>query len=283
MKEPTPKAREFFDLLQTSLREGRLVLPTLPEVAITVRNAVERPDATAAQISDIVQTDAALAARLIQVANSPLYRGRHEVDNVRMAGTRLGNNLVRHLVTGLVMQQMFRATSPSLSTRLHDLWQHSVQVAGLSRSLATRVAGLNADQAMLAGLIHDIGHLPILVLADGIPALANEPGTVDLLVDELHTLAGALIMKTWNFPATLAAVPAEHENLGRDPGPAADYTDVVLVANLQSRFGTAHALAAVDWSEVPAFRKLGLDPDIQVMEIEGVAEEVEEVEHILLQ
>lgn len=276
------KAEDFFNLLQKQLRGNKLVLPTLPEVALAVRDAVEREDTTANEIADMVQTDAALAARLIQVANSPLYRGRYTIENVQMAVTRLGNAQVRHLVTSLVMQQVFQASSDTLDQRLRELWEHSVQVAGICRSLAARVPGLNADQAMLAGLIHDIGHLPILVLADEIPELADSPETIDMLIERLHPEVGRMIMDAWDFPDVLAPVPVEHENIFRDNSPAPDYVDIVIVANLQSHFGTDHYLSTVDWGEVPAFQKLGLDVDVQVVEIEGVAEEIEELENLLL-
>ena len=276
------KAESFTKLLKQQLRDNKLVLPTLPEVALSVRDVVDREDAPASKLAATVQTDAALAARLIQVSNSPLYRGRHEVENVKMAVTRLGNAQVRHLVTSLVMQQVFQASSDTLDARLRALWEHSVQVAGICRSLAVRVPGLNADQAMLAGLIHDIGHLPILVLADEVPELADDADTIDMLVERLHPEIGRMIMDAWSFPEVLSPVPSEHENIFRDAGPAPDYVDVVIVANLQSHFGTDHYLAGVNWGEVPAFRKLGLDADIQVVEIEGVAEEIEELESLLL-
>lgn len=271
------KEQEFLDHLRGEIESGRLQLPTLPEVALNVRDMVERDDTTAGQVAEVVATDAALSARLLQVVNSPLYRGRNEIDNIQMAVTRLGSKLVRNLVTSLVMKQMFQAGSDALDKRLRAIWEHSVQVAGISRVLATGYPGLQQDQAMLAGLIHDIGALPILVLADTIPELVTNGEALDHMVETLHPQVGKMIMDLWEFPEALAAVPSEHEDLARDPAPAPDYVDVVLVANLQSRMGTNHPHAHVNWAEVPAFQKLGLEAEVVFLEAEGVAEEVEEV------
>ncbi|KRT59353.1 HDOD domain-containing protein, partial [endosymbiont of Ridgeia piscesae] len=72
----------FLTSLFKAIDNHKLTLPTLPEVALRVRDSVEREESTAKSIADIVATDAALSARLLQVANSPLYRGRVAIDNL---------------------------------------------------------------------------------------------------------------------------------------------------------------------------------------------------------
>jgi HD-like signal output (HDOD) protein len=104
----------FLEELYQAIDERCLTLPTLPEVALRVRDAVEREDSSANQIANIVATDAALSARLLQVANSPLYRGRDPIDNLQIAVARLGIRLVRSLVVSLIMQQIFQATNDLL-------------------------------------------------------------------------------------------------------------------------------------------------------------------------
>ncbi len=268
--------------LLDDIQENRLVLPTLPEVALRVRDAVEEPNATAAKIADIVGTDAALSARLLQVANSPLYRARNPIDNLQTAIARLGNALVRNLVTSLVMKQMFQATTDALDTRLRNLWEHAVQVAAISRVIASGVPGLQKDQAMLAGLIHDIGTLPLLVRAEDYPELLEDEALLDRVIAHLHTTLGGKILKTWGFPDTLVAVAEQHEDIQRDPGDGPDLVDVVIVANLQSYFGSTHPHTQLDWNNIPAFKRLGMEPEINVVDIEENQAELEEVEHILI-
>ena len=269
----------FVNELIEDLESGNLQLPTLPEVALRVRDVVDDENASANQIAEIIAQDAALSARLLQVANSPLYRGRQEIDRLSMVVSRLGNKLVRNLVTSQVMKQMFQATNDMVDKRLRDVWEHSVQVAAIARALAANTPGVMPDQAMLAGLLHDIGTLPILYRAEERDELLETPGLLDELILRLHTRIGGAILKHWKFPDMLVAVAAEHENLERDhPGPA-DLIDVVQVANLQSHMDTDHPLAIVDWSNVSAFQRLGLDDNVNEIELTDV-EEIQEVKRL---
>jgi putative nucleotidyltransferase with HDIG domain len=270
----------FVDELIRDLETGQLQLPTLPEVALRVRDVVDDEDANANQIADIIAQDAALSARLIQVANSPLYRGRNEIDRLSMVVARLGNKLVRNLVTSQVMKQMFQATNDLVDQRLREVWEHSVQVAAIARALAGGVPGLLPDQAMLAGLIHDIGILPILYRAEERDELLETPGLLDQLIEHLHTRIGGAILKHWKFPDALVAVAAEHENLARQHDGPADLVDLVMVANLQSHVDSDHRLGKADWSQVSAFQRLGLDDDVHEIELTDVQEQIEEVQRL---
>ena len=225
----------FVNELLDDLESGQLQLPTLPEVALRVRDVVDDENANAGEIAGILAQDAALSARLIQVVNSPLYRGRQEIDRLPMVIARLGNKLVRNLVTSQVMKQMFQATNDVIDQRLRAVWEHSVQVAAIARALAGPCSGVLPDQAMLAGLIHDIGTLPILYRAEERDELLDSPGLLDQLITRLHGRIGGAILKHWKFPDALVAVAAEHEDLGRTHDGPADLVDIVQVANLQSQ------------------------------------------------
>lgn len=268
----------FVNQLIADLESGQLQLPTLPEVALRVRDVVDDENANASAISDIIGQDAGLSARLIQVANSPLYRGTREIDRLSMVIARLGNKLVRNLVTSQVMKQMFQATNDAVDQRLRTVWEHSVQVAAIARALAGHCPGVAPDQAMLAGLLHDVGTLPILYRAEERDDLLETPGLLDHLIEELHPRIGGAILKHWKFPAQLVAVAAEHENLARDHDGPADLVDLVQVANLQSHVGTAHPLGSVDWGQVSAFHRLGFDVD--EIELTHCAEEIDEVHNL---
>lgn len=270
----------FVNELIEDLETGHLQLPTLPEVALRVRDVVDDENANASQIADIIAQDAALSARLIQVTNSPLYRGRQEIDRLSMVVARLGNKLVRNLVTSQVMKQMFQATNDMVDQRLRAVWEHSVQVAAISRALANRAPGVLPDQAMLAGLIHDIGILPILYRAEERDELLDTPGLLDHLILRLHARIGGAILKHWKFPDALVSVAAEHEDLERSHTGPADLVDLVQVANLQSRIDTDHPLAAADWSRISAFHRLGLDVDVSEIELTDVQEDIEEVQRL---
>ncbi len=272
---------EFSNELKKAIQQNRITLPTLPEVALRVRDAVEKESSTAHQIADMVATDTALSARLLQVANSPLYRGRVPIESIQVAITRLGLKLVRSLVVSLAMKQIFQATSDNMDRRLRALWEESVQIAAISRVLAQSFSHLDKDQAMLAGLIHNIGCLPILTMAESYPDLLADNQQLDSFLQNLNPIIGKQILVTWGFSDALVNVVEHYQNLSYDGGPQADYVDVVQVARLQT-LEPDRQLEIIDLLQVPSFRKLGMDPEQEVIEIEGVAEDVEGVKQLLI-
>ncbi len=271
----------FLNDLMADLENDRLVLPTLPEVALKVRDTLEDENASMSDVAKVITSDAALSARLIQIANSPLLRASRQIESVEAAVTRMGSAMVRNLVTSIAMEQMFQATTDATDRRLRQIWEHSTEVAAISHALASQFTKLKPDQALLAGLVHDIGVLPILTRAEDYPELLADEAMLDRIIRKAHTRLGAAILGKWLFPKELIAVAAEHEDLERDPGGDVDYTDVVIVANLQSVFGTQHPLAAVDWSTVPAFARMGIATDVSVVEMDETSAQIEDVKSAL--
>ena len=274
-------AQEFLDKLLKAIKNNTITLPTLPEVALRIRDSVEREDTSADQIAEMVTTDAALSARLLQVANSPLYRGRIVIDSVQMAVTRLGTKLIRTLITSLAMKQIFQATSDTMDHQLHAEWEHSVQIAAISRALSKQVPHLQAEQAMLAGLVHNIGSLPILAMAENYPELVDNKIKLREIMDSAGPTIGETILAEWGFPENMCKIPKNYQKLTYDGGTEADYVDLVIVARLQT-LPSDHPHAQSDWNQVPSFGKIGLEPEIEVITIDGVAEEIEGVHEMLL-
>ncbi len=275
------KAEEFFESLKAAVETDQLVLPTLPEVALKIREAVESDKTSAQQIAETLTQDASLSARLIQVANSPLYRTRNPIDDLQMAVTRLGIRLVRDLVISLAMKQIYQATSDVLDHHFRNSWNAAVEVAAICRMLATTIPGIHPEQALLAGLIHNIGSLPILVMAEDDDELFQNSDALEEVIWELQGRVGALILKTWNFPEHMIEVVRECHNFTykHDGGPA--FVDVVQVALLQGgHVDEKHA--PEDWSLVPAFGKLGMDTEINVIEIEENQELIENAKQSLV-
>lgn len=272
---------EFLERIQYEIEINQLKLPTLPDVAIKVRTALSDEDVNVEQIADIIATDAAVSARLIQVANSPLYRGRAEIIKLPMAISRLGTKSVRSLVTTLVMQQVFNPQSKVLAQYFRETWEQSVSIASVARALATRCPHLDADQAMLAGLIHQIGKLPILMWAESEPDLIEDQQSMDDALESLHPKVSKIILESWKFPDSLTQVVTDYLDFQRQSsGNDADYVDIVQVAYLES-LPNGDGSQNLDWTNVQAFRKLGLEPEIEILEIEGVADQVEEAQNLL--
>ena len=217
------KAETLFDDLTTAVKTDKLILPSLPEVALKIRDAVESENSTAQDISDALAQDASLAARLLKVANSPLYRTRNPIEDLQMAVTRLGIRIVRDLVVGLAMKQIFQATSDALDVHSRKIWSKSVDAAAISRMMATLVPGINAEQALLAGLIHNIGALPVLVLAENDEELFQDEETLGRVIYELQGEVGELILRHWEFDDHMIEVVKQCHNFNYDNGEQASY------------------------------------------------------------
>ena len=245
--------------LNAMISKDQIVLPTLPEVALKVREAAENPNVSALSLSKVVGNDPALTARIIKIANSPLMRTRQTVNNLQMAISRMGIIYTSNLITGLAMQQMFQATTDIVDKKMREVWNRSTEVAGIAHVLCKHYTKLKADQATLAGLTHEIGILPILTYSEDHPELLQDSETLDQIILKIHPTIGTHILKAWDFPEELVCVPEQHLSFTRDEAQTADYADIITVAVLQSYEGTEHPHATLDWSTIPAFTKLGLE------------------------
>ena len=264
-----------------AIKNDRLVLPTLPEVALRVREVADDPNADLEKLAQVIGNDAALSARIVRVANSPLLRASRPIEDLKAAVMRLGIAYTSNIATGLAMEQMFQATSDLVDMRMRDVWSRSSEIAGICHVLCKHYTRLRPDQATLAGLIHKIGVLPILTYAEENPALLNDSLTLDKVIDNLHAPIGDLILKTWGFPEELAHIPSQHVDFTRQ-APKADYADIVTVAMLQSYVGTDSPMGQVDYHQVTAFERLGMDPDIQLAESEDLSAEMEAAMALLM-
>ncbi|WP_372875644.1 HDOD domain-containing protein [Pseudomonas sp.] len=256
--------------LITAIDNDDLVLPTLPEVALKVREAAENPDIGIPQISKVIGNDAALTARIIKVVNSPLLRTNKAITDLQMAVSRLGINYTCNLATGLAMEQMFQATSDVVDRKMREVWNKSTEIAGICHVLCKHYTRLMPDQATLAGLVHQIGVLPILTYAEDHNELLSDSISLNHVIEQIHPLIGDKILRTWDFPELIAMVPSQHLDFTRDSAKV-DYVDIVQVAILQSYLGSQHPYTQLDWSQIPAFAKLGLDPQVDMQEDEDLS------------
>ncbi len=260
--------------LLNALENDRLVLPTLPEVALKVREASANPDVDVTTLAKVIENDPAISARIIKITNSPLLRASRPIEDLKMAVSRLGINYTSNLATRLAMQQMFQATSDVIDQRMREVWSHSTEVSGIAHVLARHYTKLKPDQATLAGVVHQIGVLPILTFAEDNRRLLKDPVALDELIATLHPTLGRKILEAWDFPEELIIVPEEHLHFAREVN-RVDYADIVMVANLQSYLGSDHPLTKLDWAEIGAFERLGLEPEVNALEVEDLSAEME--------
>jgi putative nucleotidyltransferase with HDIG domain len=291
VEEEVEMDEEFENPLYAEIYEDlindRLAVPSMPEVAIKIRRMIEFEDAPIPKLAQVIQTDPAVSAKLIKSANGSLYHGQPPVETCARAISRLGLNTTKHLVVSFVLRNLFqeKITTELLNHRARDLWNHSVEVAAISMALANVTPELDAEEALLAGLLHDIGELVILSYADKYPEYRKDSDALRSVVDQLKGDIGAAILREWQFPAEFISTAAEPEQWTRNPGTKPDYCDVVLVAHLHSYFGTAKMEGLPGLAEVPAFGKLAggsLTPEVSMLVLDEAKEMIHETKQLFL-
>lgn len=263
-------ADKVSDAIIEAIEADELVLPTMPEMALKVREVADDPDAGIQDLGKVIGSDAALTARIIKVANSALFRGANEIEDLNMALMRLGMATTSSLATGLAMEQMFQATTDMVDKRLRAVWSNSSEIAGICTILCKHYTKLRPDQATLAGLVHKIGVLPILSYAEDHPRLLKDSITLDAIIKAKHQEIGEMILKTWEFPKEIQNVAREYMNFSRT-ATQVDYADIVTAAMLQAH---PEQYADLDFSTVTAFDRLGLDYNIDNAEGEDLSDEM---------
>lgn len=257
-----------------AIRNDTIVLPTLPEVSLRVRDVAEDPDTSVADLAKIIAQDAALSGRVIKVANSAMMRGNKEVNDLISAVNRLGIKFTSNLALGLAMEQMFQATSDAIDRRMRSIWTGSTEIASICHVLATHFTRLEPDQALLGGLTHKIGALPVLTYAEEHKDLLNDAFALDKLIEKLHPILGCHILNAWKFPKELLKVPSLYLKFHREQENV-DYADLVSIAVLQSISGTDHPFTQMDWNEVTCFQRVGLQPDQEISEVLDLDDDID--------
>lgn len=194
-----------FEIYNESLND-RLELPSLPDLALNVRKAVNDPDCDAQTIARLVQMDVSLTARLIQITNGPFYRGMEPINTCANAVMRMGLNTTRDIVTSLSLKNIFQSSDPRLSVRLRTLWVHSTRVAAISSVLARSVPGIDSERALLAGLLHDIGVLAIIQYVSRLEAGRYTDEELELAITRLRGEVGGAVLRKWHFDQDLVDV-----------------------------------------------------------------------------
>ncbi len=245
----------LLEQILAAIENDSLVLPTLPDVAVKLQELIDNPNASADQIVLTLTSDPFISAQLIKSANGAAFADKRQVDNVRGAISRLGYRQVRNLVMAITMNKLFSAKNPLINRQMKTVWEHSRAVAAVSYVLAARQPHLSPDQAMLGGLVHRIGVLPLCLHIEKHQLQFTEDALQKLL-QRCSAIISTKLLQKWNFPNELVALVGDYEKLQRDSGnmPRADYTDVITLSSLLQRDEEDEIL----WIQVSAAQRLGL-------------------------
>jgi len=267
------------------MQSDKLALPTIPDVSFKIRRAINDEKANNSKIARVVQIDPSITARLIQISNSPLYRGRRKIESCPEALTRLGLKAAQDIITAFAMKAVFTAKSPIIRKKMQELWAHSSYVASISAVFAHKTPGFDPDRAMLAGLIHDIGIVPILTFADKQPEILESPKDLADTVKQLRAEIGIQIIRKWDFPADFEDVIINAENWYRKgTSDKPDYTDIVMISQLHSFIGKVDIKKMPKMDQLPAYKKLvagSLDANQSINILDQAKDEIEHIRKML--
>lgn len=268
----------LFDGFCVAFKKDQLQVPSLPDVAIRLRQALQK-DVNVAEATKIINLDPVIASKLIQVVNSPLHRAVNPISNSHDAITRLGFKTTQNLVTSISLHNLFRSRSKRLNDRIQHLWRQSIQIASLSYTLASFTRKINADEALLAGLIHNIGALPIITYAETVNSELFSDQELDKTIATLQSLVGEYILKKWHFPESLLKIPQQTGNWYLDEAADLQLSDIVLLARFHSLLGSPQAQQLPPLNTLPAFQKLGdnaLTPSMSLQALHDAKQQIAE-------
>ncbi|MEM9743348.1 MAG: HDOD domain-containing protein [Pseudomonadota bacterium] len=240
---------------------GALELPVIPAIALKVRQALAREDVQMKDVARIIAADPVISARLLKVANSSLFVGRSPCDSLQQAVVRLGVNRVQNLVLALASARLFSPTDGALKQRLGAVWRHLLKIGSLCAALARLSQKLDPDLALLVGLLHEVGKIPILVRAMDYPDLRDTPGLLDDILAALGPQLTVATLSAWGLAdAVLGAADRQHQ-WNYDHEGDVDTVDLLLVAHVfdsgaQSGTHADSAPMMPPLTEIPAFSKI---------------------------
>ena len=212
----------FVDKVSMMIKARRLIkdvddLPAIPAVVSKVVSMLDDVDADSDAIADLMLSDQVLAARVIRVVNSPLYRPNSEITSVKRALLFLGFKSVREMILTSYFVGSFKGREQSFDIK--TFWMHSFNVGAISKCIAAMVGYRDAEKANLVGIIHDIGKVflghyfedeygGMLAMISGKPYTTYE-AEVEVFGTS-HCEVGLCLAQRWNFPPAYCDIISYH-------------------------------------------------------------------------
>lgn len=276
---PCLRDSDFFRGFCQAFRKDQLLVPTLPEVALQLRKALKN-EISVANAAKIINLDPVVSSKLIQVVNSPIYRAHKPITNCHDAVFRLGMQTTQNLVTSVSLHHLFRSRNKRLNARIKQVWNQSIQVASISSTLASLTRKANPDEAMLAGLIHKIGTLPIIAYAESLGDNRYTEQELELTIALVQGLVGELILQKWHFPKRMRQIPTLTGSWYHEVSPSAlQLSDIVLLARFHCELSDLQRQNLPPINTLPAFQKLGdnaLTPEMSLQTLADAKQQIAE-------
>ncbi|MBK7462139.1 MAG: HDOD domain-containing protein [Betaproteobacteria bacterium] len=225
-----------FEMLADIAKElsGEVIFPTYFDAVLRLRKVLQDSSLSIIEIAAAVSMEPLIGAKLLHLANSVAFNPAGlEVVDLKSALTRLGVNAVRTTAMSIVMSQLMRAKGMANFAELtHALWDHSIKTAAAARIIAKNLTRLNPEEAMLAGLIHDLGAFYMLYRATQYEELRHRPDSVRYLIIQWHESIGVSLLNAIGIPEEIVDATVDHDQVRPTPSPIRSLPEVVYVANM---------------------------------------------------
>ena len=225
-----------FEMLADIAKElsGEVIFPTYFDAVLRLRKVLQDSSLSITEIAAAVSMEPLIGAKLLHLANSVAFNPAGlEVVDLKSALTRLGVNAVRTTAMSIVMSQLMRAKGMANFAELtHALWDHSIKTAAAARIIAKNLTRLNPEEAMLAGLIHDLGAFYMLYRATQYEELRHRPDSVRYLIIQWHESIGVSLLNAIGIPEEIVDATVDHDQVRSTPSPIRSLPEVVYVANM---------------------------------------------------
>ena len=255
--ESTGSPFQFLSDLARELSAGRIDLPSFPDAVARVQHVLSDDSITSERIARVVSSDAGLAARILTMANSTLlHRGGSPVTDLKIAVTRIGHDSIRAAALAYATAQVRHAADLAhIRTDLERIWQEGVRVAALAHAMAKESKLLRPDEALLAGLLHNIGKVYIIART---PKGAVQVHIDDAVLRDWHPGIGQALIENWKLPEEIAAAVGGQNDVERSHAAPADLQDLLIVAVSLATQMANNAADDAALAQMPAAAAMGL-------------------------
>jgi HD-like signal output (HDOD) protein len=244
--------------IYNALAENKLKLPSLPDIAIQVSKAVRQDSCNANNIAKIIQNEPVIIAKLLHTANSALYGGTVKIKTPSNAIARLGLGTTKKLVVTFCILDIYKTNVSLLKTEMQKLREKSIQVAAISAVISHKLNLFDPEEALLAGLMHNIGSVAILDHIRKCKDLVHTKKDIFDAIRLLQAEISAMILRKWEMDDSLIQAALHANNWKYSHNGGANLADIVILANMHSMIGTKHLINKPAINELPAYSKLGL-------------------------
>lgn len=227
-----PVTFKVLEDIAKDLSGDEITFPTFLDITFQVRTALKDPNLNVEQLAKLVGAEPLMSTKIIRMSNSvALNPSGREIADVKSAIVRVGMEAVRTVSFAVAMEQLLKSkqmhTFEDISKKL---WDHTSHVAALCRVLARKIAKINGDEAMFAGLVHDLGVFYLMSRAANFPELVNDKVELHGLLVGWHDSIGHALLSALGSPESVLVAVQEHET-DREIKDLKSLSDVLYVAN----------------------------------------------------